>query len=697
MFCQKPIFKPPEAGWGMNMDKKKSRISIKASFYIAIMQAAVMICLFLFISFSVSSNMKKITTANMQAISTDRAKIIEDYIYSSEEFLTAYSRAGEVASLLSEPGNKEAVAAAQKYTETLSADKKYLEGIYICDWDSNVLAHTNPSVHGLVMRKDDSLRQLQDSLLKADGVYNTGIIISPASQQQVISMYRACYGSDGKPLGFVGGAVLTTGLFEEISKLPKNGLESSKFYLINVKTGEYIFNDDKEKIAATAEENYIQDLLKKLKDSDETGYIGYKAGSNKYLSSYCYMASKGLVFIMEAPETEIFASVQKIEAALIVICVLAAAGITILSFIFLMLFLKPLTIINKVVNRLGDGYISDNGIINGYIKKSDEIGQISTSVKYLQDNLRDIVSGVTEKATELDNSNQEFLHRFTEIYSAVSNINTAVEEIANGAANQAQDTTEAERQMKLIADELKHNSDNVACLESAVAKTASLFRNMADIFNDLTDISGKTVNGIIEVATKTQATNVSSGKIKEAVDIIKNITEQTNLLSLNASIEAARAGEAGKGFAVVADEIRKLADGSAESAGDIEKLVNDLVNNSDASIAETVKLNDILDKQKKELELAIKGFENLKMEILSVEDVSNNINDSNERIEKQQKALNIIVDKLSAISEQNAANCEETSATMESISEDINSYNEKIHLLMELSESLKSQVSSFKL
>ena len=78
MFCQKPIFKPPEAGWGINMDKKKSRISIKASFYIAIMQAAVMICLFLFISFSVSSNMKKITTANMQAISTDRAKIIED-------------------------------------------------------------------------------------------------------------------------------------------------------------------------------------------------------------------------------------------------------------------------------------------------------------------------------------------------------------------------------------------------------------------------------------------------------------------------------------------------------------------------------------------------------------------------------------------------------------------------------------------
>lgn len=74
-------------------------------------------------------------------------------------------------------------------------------------------------------------------------------------------------------------------------------------------------------------------------------------------------------------------------------------------------------------------------------------------------------------------------------------------------------------------------------------------------------------------------------------------------MSLNASIEAARAGESGRGFAVVADEIRKLADESAQSAGDIELLIDELVNNSDASIAETIKLNDILEKQKEELRL----------------------------------------------------------------------------------------------
>ncbi|MDE7045652.1 MAG: hypothetical protein K2O97_11700 [Acetatifactor sp.] len=196
---------------------------------------------------------------------------------------------------------------------------------------------------------------------------------------------------------------------------------------------------------------------------------------------------------------------------------------------------------------------------------------------------------------------------------------------------------------------------------------------------------------------KTRATNNSSAKIKEAVNIIKNITSQTNLLSLNASIEAARAGESGRGFAVVAEEIRKLADESTQSTGDIELLIEELVNNSDASIAETIRLNDILEKQKEELRLTHEGFENLKKEVILVENASKYINESNGKIEKDQKALSDIIENLSAISEENAASCEETSATMESVSADINICSQKVHALTKLSASLKSQVSHFKL
>lgn len=681
------------------MKQKKSRISVKISLYIAVTQIIAMLCLFLFISFSVSRNMRQTAIDTMQTISADRARLIEDYIRSSEEFLTAYSRAGEIADLLSDPADEKAVAAAQKFTETFSADKEFLEGIYVSEWNTHVLAHTNPSVPGMVTRKDEALKSLQDSLLSSDGVYNAGIIISPASQKQVISIYRACYDQDGKPAGLVGGAIFTTGLFGELRELPESGLENSRFYLVNVLTGEYIFNEAEEKIATVAEEDYILDIIALLKENPgmESGYTEYEFENRDYLCSYYHMADKGWVFIMEDSKEEIFASAQEMAVLLCILCALATIIITLLSFVLLMIVLKPLTGINKAVTRLGNADISDNDELTKHIGRTDEIGQISRSVMHLQSHLKDIVSAISENALKLDNSNQEFSTRFTEIFDAVSGVNSAVEEIALGASNQAQDTLEAEQQVKAIADETGQNSSNVVCLDSAISKTSELFENMTNIVNDLIDISEKTGNSIVEVATKTQETNQSSEKIREAVDIIKSITSQTNLLSLNASIEAARAGEAGRGFAVVADEIRKLADVSAQSAGDIELLVDELVSNSDASIAETVKLNNILEKQKEELKLTSDGFDSLKREVLFVESASRRINESNQKIESQQKTLSGIVKSLSAISATNAAGCQETSATMESVSKDIDICNQKVHILTELSESLKSQVAYFKL
>lgn len=677
---------------------KKNKLSIKLAMSMAIMQIIVMFCMFMFISISLSNNIRKITINNMEMISAHKAKIIEDYIRSSEEFLTAYSRAGEITDVLSSPNDENAVAAAQQYTETFSADKSALEGIYVSEWNTHVLAHTNPEAYGMILRKDEALKSLQDSMLASDGVYNTGIIISPVSKNQVISMYRACYDSSGNPVGFVGGAIFTNELFDELKALPKNGMEDSKFYLLNVKTGEYIYTDDNEKVATVAQEDYIVDIINKLKDdSHENGYTEYKIGKDKYLSSYHYMADKDWVFITEDSKDEIFASVKQIEIILFIICLAATIGITALSFIMLIAILNPLNTIKNAVNKLGEGDISENDEINKYVRRTDEIGQISQSVKHLQNNLKDIVTVITKKAVDLDNSNQEFSERFAQIYTAISAINNAVDEIAIGATGQANDTFEAKNEVKAIADELVLNSNDVAQLDSAISKTSELFEEMTNILEDLTNISEKTINTIVEVASKTEATNKSSEKIRSAVNLIKDITDQTNLLSLNASIEAARAGEAGRGFAVVADEIRNLADESTQSAEEIEKIVEDLVNNSNASLTETENLNSILEKQKNELQLTMKGFDSLKNEVISVEEASESINSSNERMEQQQNKLNSLIQNLSAISEENAAGCEETSATMASVSEDINICNEKVHTLTDLSENLKAQVSHFKL
>ena len=120
-------------------------------------------------------------------------------------YLTAYSRAGEIKQLLLNPADEDAVVSAQKYTEVYSSDIEHLEGIYVSEWDAHVLAHTNAAVVGITTREGDSLKKLQESMIAAEGVYNVGIIFSPASGQQIISMYRACMDSNGQPAGLVGG------------------------------------------------------------------------------------------------------------------------------------------------------------------------------------------------------------------------------------------------------------------------------------------------------------------------------------------------------------------------------------------------------------------------------------------------------------------------------------------------------------
>ena len=214
---------------------------------------------------------------------------------------------------------------------------------------------------------------------------------------------------------------------------------------------------------------------------------------------------------------------------------------------------------------------------------------------------------------------------------------------------------------------------------------------------ELMRVNQEVIDAIELIYNQTNRTNESSQKIREATNIISNISDETNLLSLNASIEAARAGEQGRGFAVVANEIQHLAEQSGSSTDSIAAMVNELINDSNMAVETMERVREIVLSQSKNVAdtqavvgKVITAIESSVEAIASIEEQSERLNTAKDEIVE-------VVESLSAVAEENAASTEETSAATTEVA---NSFNEVTHAaesLKSIADNIAGTMSTFQL
>ncbi|MBR6923259.1 MAG: hypothetical protein IKH50_01840, partial [Oscillospiraceae bacterium] len=188
---------------------------------IIIAQVAIMVILTFIMVMIVTSKIDEMIVNDNTAITKEKCAELELYMENSTTIINNYSSADEIINVIEHPDDPDAVAAAQKYTEKISATLSNLEGIYVSEWNTHVLAHTNPAVVGITTRTEQgALDELHNGMLNSyhNNIYNAGIIISPASKQQVISMYKAIFNDAGKPVGLVGLGIYTEGIVEDLDQ-----------------------------------------------------------------------------------------------------------------------------------------------------------------------------------------------------------------------------------------------------------------------------------------------------------------------------------------------------------------------------------------------------------------------------------------------------------------------------------------------
>ena len=209
-----------------------------------------------------------------------------------------------------------ALEAAQKYTEEFSKTIKGLEGIYVSEWSTHVLAHTDANVPGMTTRQTDEARlPLHNGMLNAgDGVYNTGITMSPASKRQIVSMYKAIKDDQGNPIGLVGLGIFTDKLVDALKAVESD----STFYMVNAVDSKYIFCNDADKVAQEATDKKILELTEKYKASldDENG--DFEEGGN--VTFYSHISENHWILFNETPSSEVFSFSRSINIEMIVFC-----------------------------------------------------------------------------------------------------------------------------------------------------------------------------------------------------------------------------------------------------------------------------------------------------------------------------------------------------------------------------------------
>ena len=478
-----------------------------------------------------------------------------------------------------------------------------------------------------------------------------------------------------------------------------SGLSSSYAYVVDG-TGTMLYHPTQDKVGNPVENVMVKGLVGDIQSgkdiSGNNDSIEYLFKGKIKMASYHVGPNNRYILIVTADKDEVMQKVTKITRTTVILAIVVFLVVMGVSFAATTIMVNPLMKVTGIINKLATLDITRNEGTENIKKRKDETGVICRAVSDMRHSLVDIVTSISGQSDQLAAANNQFTERFQEITENVSNVNIAVEEIAEGSTSQAQETTSAGEQVANIGNVIETNVRNVEKLEETVRQMNELSDKASATLTSLKNINEQTSENIGIVSDQTGRTNASATKIQEAVTLIQDIASQTNLLSLNASIEAARAGEAGRGFAVVAEEIRKLADDSAASANEINNIVEELIANSNQSVGKMTEVKNDSDKQMEQLQSTIESFDSLRQYVQEVATASSDIASQMTDLEKQKNIISGVVEQLAAISEENAASTEETSASMQTLSGAVQSCQEETDTLNQLSASLTDEVNRFK-
>lgn len=434
-------------------------------------------------------------------------------------------------------------------------------------------------------------------------------------------------------------------------------------------------------------EMYVQDYI----DSTEDGDL---------ISAYMPLAdSSGRIVGIVGCDYDASGVVERLRLAL--------ERVIQISFVCLLIALVVLNfVVGKVIRRLRkvDGKIYELVHNEGDLTQTldvhtgDEMEMIADNVNELLRYIRGIMLNISDNSERLKETSRMISNKLSNAEGRVTDVSSVMEEMSAAMEESSASLEQVNESIRQIFESIEgiyQEAENGRTSSDRIMNTAS------DVYRRAVKEKQNAMQQVVDMAALVQQKIEKSRDVEKVRELTRNIisiTEETSLLSLNASIEAARAGEAGRGFAVVADEIGKLAANSAASAEEIQKVTDDVICTVDELAAEAEKMITFMN------ETAIGGYEKLLETSESYRDNVGSMNEMMQRfaMESEQLKTNMnhirtaLTDVKTAVSE-SALGVTNVTETAIGLTGDVSDIGEEAGSNLEVVDRLNQEVGKFKL